>query len=1086
MRIARWLVAMVLAGCLGQAQAHWPEQPELPEWAQRGKLYWCLDYSTHTRALVDLFVDGGQTLVHGGSFDSPETAEYARQKGLRYMPYVCSRTTTLSQMAKYPQLKDAVLLRDDGSEFLAYNNPLRRYGSLFAPAWPEHIRENTQKALDKPDAVAVFYDNFHVREDQHPLAVAAWKKWATEHGIDPGNDVPALRENSPRGAAGRVFQTEAIIAYYAGLRAFNRQHNPPSLISPNLGSSPGYGAATMEAGAVDLVFYETMSHPPFENNAYRYKLGLGASHGRPTGILAYLPPKISSKRGVRTWNEGMHSFFFLSSPVAEEFSLAAAEAAACGGTYIPCYSLFPSLPITDLTDPFNQRIHRAIKQSYVFLRAHESLYAIAQPGSNVGILHSTSTQIQDRLAQKNDAIATALTAAGIPFEVLVASDLTGDGMQGIETLVVQNALYLDEPTANAVVRFVEGGGRVVLAGEFARFDPMGRPVSYASARKLADLFHMVDVPLAKWNLNGFEPEDTHFRVKAKTGVATLTFNGSAGRYAARIRMTDENDGTSPFRLAVNDKVVFEGKLDLEDEQAHWFQSPPFDLTAGDRLTLTVHADRGERGRTYAVVLANADAEAGVPLRLGQIAYSSSAIEDLSADRLLSLLRPKVHVANPGKVFVNVMKSQAGPVETVHLVNYDFRYQTTVKGLYANDNGEPKARTVLTRPKTVIRKRLTIENPAAVVEPVLQICASPTPKCSAELVVTLNGQPAGRIRNEGATGRGWIEMPLDRALLARDNTIDIHAEGPPDKDQYWPLHIDTTCPGGSSFYSADGGKTFTQADLSADLSVQTGEYLIRIQDRRPETLGEDPKNLARNPRFETMAVLHDETKLTVAPGENVEVVVEGKNRPCLALSPEAPPVWLSGEKRGIATVYTLPRVGIYTVLALADERSRLEHLFQSQAAATPWTIPPVAAPLRQTLVHWKPYGKGFVIDTADPHNGKQAVRCQNDSPRETSGLTQQFDLQQERPQPIVISVWSRAENVSGKADAGYSIFVDATCDDGSVMKGLNSPFPTGTQPWNRATLAISPTRPIRVLNLYLVFRAHKGRVWFDDVSVKSEP
>jgi hypothetical protein len=1085
MRIARWFVVMVLAGCLGQAQAHWPEQSELPEWAHRGKLYWSLHYSTHTRALVDLFVDGGQTLVHGGAFDSPETAEYARQKGLRYMPYVCSRTMTLSEIAKYPQLKDAVLLRDDGSEYLAYNNPVRRYGSLFAPAWPEHIREYTQRAINKPDAVAVFYDNFTVREDHHPLAVAAWKKWATEHGIDPGNDVPPLRDNSPRSAAGRLFQAEAIVAYYAGLRAFNRQHNPPSLISPNLGSSP-YGAATMEAGAVDLVFYETMSHPPFENNAYRYKLGLGASHGRPTGILAYLPPKISSKRGVRTWSEGMHNFFFLSSPVAEEFSLAAAEAAACGGTYIPCYSLFPSLPITDLTDPFNQRIHRAIKQSYVFLHAHEPLYASAQPGSNVGILHSTSTQIQDTRAQKNDAIATALTAAGIPFEVLVASDLTGDGMRGIETLVVQNAIYLDASTADALVRFVQGGGRAVLAGEFARFDPMGRPVSYASAQKLADLFRMVDLPLAKWNLDGFEPEDTHFRVKAKKGIATLAFNGSAGRYVARIRMTDENDGTSPFSLAVNDKAVFEGKLDLEDEQTHWFQSPPFDLAPGDRLTLTVHADRGERGRTYAVLLANADAEAGLSLGRGQVVYSSAAIESLPADRLLQLLRPKVHVENPGKVFVNVMKSLANSVETVHLVNYDFRYQTTVKGLYASDNGEPKARTVLTRPKTVVRKRLTIDNPAAVVDPVLQIYAPPTPKCSAELVVTLNGKPAGRIRNEGANNRGWIEMPLDRALLARDNTIEIQAEGPPDKDQYWSLSIDTTCPGGNSFYSTDAGKTFTLADLSADLSVQTGEYLIRIYDRRPDALGEDPKNLARNAGFETMVTLHDETKLTVAPAEKVEVVVEGKSRPCLALSPEAPPMWLSGVERGSVTAYTLPRVHIYTMLALAGERSRLEPLFQSQTAAAPWTIPPVTTPLRQTLAQWKPYGKGFAMDAANPHSGKQSVCCQSNSSREMSGLTQQFDLQQEQPQPIAISVWSRAEDVSGKADSRYSIFVDATCDDGSVMKGLNASFPTGTQPWNQATLKISPPQPIRVLNLYLVFRGHTGRVWFDDVSVKTEP
>ena len=56
MRIARWLVALALICLFGRAQAHWTAQPELPDWAQRGKLYWCLHYATHTRPLVDLFL----------------------------------------------------------------------------------------------------------------------------------------------------------------------------------------------------------------------------------------------------------------------------------------------------------------------------------------------------------------------------------------------------------------------------------------------------------------------------------------------------------------------------------------------------------------------------------------------------------------------------------------------------------------------------------------------------------------------------------------------------------------------------------------------------------------------------------------------------------------------------------------------------------------------------------------------------------------------------------------------------------------------------------------------------------------------
>jgi hypothetical protein len=95
------------------------------------------------------------------------------------------------------------------------------------------------------------------------------------------------------------------------------------------------------------------------------------------------------------------------------------------------------------------------------------------------------------------------------------------------------------------------------------------------------------------------------------------------------------------------------------------------------------------------------------------------------------------------------------------------------------------------------------------------------------------------------------------------------------------------------------------------------------------------------------------------------------------------------------------------------------------------------------------------------------------------------LQQETPRPVVIRAWSRAENVSGKPDAHYAIYVDATCADGSAMKALSAPFAVGTHGWEQATLRISPQAPIRVLQLHLIFRRHNGRVWFDDVDLRME-
>ena len=282
MRILICCIACMMATTW--AFAHWTDQPDLPDWAQRGHIHWCLHYSTANRELVDLFLDGGQNFLHGGAFDSPETGQYAAEHGLRYMPYVCSRTLTTSEMEKNPQLQTAVLLNADGSEFLAYNNPVRRYGSLHMPAWPEYVRERVQRVRKYPDVWAIFFDNAMVPTDDHrPENIRAWQQWAAERGIAPGDDVPSIYQSEGAGYS-KAFSRDALIAYHAGLREYCHSQDPPLLNCPNAGNS--YGMAAAEAGAIDLVFWETMSHPPFQHNAWRYKEGLAASYGRPAAMLS--------------------------------------------------------------------------------------------------------------------------------------------------------------------------------------------------------------------------------------------------------------------------------------------------------------------------------------------------------------------------------------------------------------------------------------------------------------------------------------------------------------------------------------------------------------------------------------------------------------------------------------------------------------------------------------------------------------------------------------------------------------------------------------------------------------------------------
>ncbi len=1080
----RWLVSCaVLLAAAPVCHAHWTGHPELPAWAQRGRLYWCLHYARADRRLVDLFLDGGQTFVHGGYFDSDETAEYAAQHGLRYMPYVCSRTVTTDEIAQNPQLQNAVVLREDGSEFLAYNNPVRRYGSLYVSAWPEYVRERTRHVIGGPDVAAVFFDNALWPGDDHrPETVQAWQQWAEDHGIPPGSDVPSISEGE-QAAASRAFSAASLTAYHHGLRQFCHEHTPPLLNCPNAGNA--YGLAVAAAGAIDLFFYETMSHPPFADNAFLYKAGLAATHGKPTAMLAYLPEAVASQRGERTWHEGMHHYFYPSSPLAEEFSLAAAEAAACGGVYVVNYSLFPSLPVTDTTDPFCRRIHRAIKQSYTFLHANEDLYVRAQPGSDVAVLYSTATDLQDRHLQETARLGPALSSAGIPYEVVVPSDLTEGGLSGTRTLLVPGVVFADEPTTQGVLRFAQAGGRVVVTGEYGTRDTLGRPAQFEAVRELLKPLRLVSRPIREWRLEGFEPEGaSHICVSQRVGKASLDFDGPAGRYIAHLCLTDENDGTSPFSLAVGARTVYEGLLDVEDNQQHWYTTPAFDLAPGAAVTLTVSADGGERGRVHSVVLLAADAGTGAPLGRGEVLYSPVGLQDLATEPCVALLEPAVRLPLPDKVFINTMRVPDQDLRLVHLVNRDFRYEVTHEGLYASDDGHGEARVFFGRPGAVVRKRIRIAQPEELGQPALQVHGFATADCAASLAITNNGRAVATIPADQARSSGWLEAPLDRELLSADNLFEVRADGEVDGQQKWiQIDIDTDTNEGNSSFSTDDGKTFSADDLSPDLKAQTGEYMIRVVDRAPEGAAQDPNNPVRNPGFERVRVPHSETKLTVVPATEVSVELASGPPACLAVSPDRPPQWIDRQAKGEAALYTVPQVDIYTMLVLGPSREALAPIYEAQTAAATWKLPPVTDPLRPVVTAWDGYGDGFVPDTDRPHAGQGCIRCDNANDTDIRGAQQQFELAGDQPQVITLTAWSRCENVSGRPDAHYSLYVDATCADGSAFNGHHTPFEVGSHDWQEATLELRPPAPIRTLRLYLLFRKHAGQAWFDDVTMR---
>lgn len=137
-----------------------------------------------------------------------------------------------------------------------------------------------------------------------------------------------------------------------------------------------------------------------------------------------------------------------------------------------------------------------------------------------------------------------------------------------------------------------------------------------------------------------------------------------------------------------------------------------------------------------------------------------------------------------------------------------------------------------------------------------------------------------------------------------------------------------------------------------------------------------------------------------------------------------------------------------------------------------------------LKTWTATEGSFTWDAQVKRSSQQSIRLHNDSHEQRSGVMHTIELNQTKPVPLRISAWSRAKDVSGSADAGYSLYIDLHYTDGTPEWGLISPFSTGTHDWERREVLVIPRKPIARVYVHLLLRNHAGTVWFDDVQMET--
>lgn len=136
--------------------------------------------------------------------------------------------------------------------------------------------------------------------------------------------------------------------------------------------------------------------------------------------------------------------------------------------------------------------------------------------------------------------------------------------------------------------------------------------------------------------------------------------------------------------------------------------------------------------------------------------------------------------------------------------------------------------------------------------------------------------------------------------------------------------------------------------------------------------------------------------------------------------------------------------------------------------------------------WSNWQQGYRLTPGEGRGGSQCVVCERREGEGEFGASQTLTLNWTNIAPFIIRGWSKAENVSGSPDNGYSLYVDITYADGTPLWGQTANFNCGTHDWEQRQFVLLPDKPVKSLTLHCLFRGHTGKAWFDDASVEEIP
>lgn len=661
------------------AGAHWQPPTEMFPWADPGSIRWLINYRKMDEPQVRRLLDAGFTLIQGGGF-TPEAMQLAADGGAHRMMYICSRTIYHEQLfPKHPELRDAAILTPEGEYKVIYNNPARYAGCYNRPAWLEYIKglmdEHQARGVD-----CIFFDNPMTWPCYCPTCRALFREYSLAH---TGTAYELGAEGTPAELE-RWFTVDTATEFFGKVQEYAHKREKPLFIVAN-----NLTYWIIEQGVVDGVFTEAFAHPPFGKDIAACKIGLAASHGRPTGFLSYIPGPVRQARGEQQYHAPGASNMWVALPVAEEYALGCATGIALGGNYMPNMCLNGDRNVLELTKPAeDQAILDACATYAGFARRWETLSAGQQPGTGVAVLFDTTIgpregQILGLDRGNINDLLWMLQGQGIPAEVVVNSDLADGGLDGFSALIIDGQAMLSAAQMQGVRAFVDGGGTLVLSAALSIRERFESP---DAARPVGDFLPGVaDVAQHErsaldLDMDGYEPDGGRIKVM-KSGTASFVYHGAPGMYTVGATYFDESDGQSTFEVLVDGAALDKWQATADDDEWHDFTSRPVELADGAIVGIRGTAGGGEYARLKTVRLRSATTGPGasvIELGRGRVACLSGRLQDARDAELgtvLDVLRGATPVSGswPDDVLVNLLRQPASGVVTVHIVNHDIAY-----------------------------------------------------------------------------------------------------------------------------------------------------------------------------------------------------------------------------------------------------------------------------------------------------------------------------------------------------------------------------------------------------------------------------